>query len=632
MLNKIILIQGVGGYKDARNCDLAKVNIIYGENRNGKSTLCDVLRSLELNNPKLILDRKAIPNDATLPPEVKISFNANGAHHVAHFTDNTWQSIEPECSKLYVFDQSFIHRNVMTGEKQERLNSENVTSFILGEDSTTLYAKLAELNTSIRATRSSLTDIDKDFSTHNITNAQEYSDSRLPKQTKVELETQSVAQKTREQQITTTIKNIGAIKQRATLKDTATKLDFLQNIKKINSAITSSLQDVHQGALSSLESHVTNHVNNSSLFKGWAAQGVAFTKDDSCPFCGQGLLDDAKSLLASYQQVFNTEFDDFNRSTKQKLEQLRQPFVMPDQKENIGRLHQFNITAISAYHEPEISAHPNLSKLILMLNKRHDELLNSYGTLENDRQAAIISWVPILDQKFNIPYEKLQRIDFSVIVKSMHTYNKAIDKYWQECEKINSLLINYKNSAKAPQLHNDITAVTNNYKETIALIKRIDLEPLCTKYKKKALELSALEKDYIKNKTCLEKSQQQYLDKYFTSVTQLFTKLGSKDFTIIKATNNKGRQLIYELRIIFKEDNIPRDKVNFVFSESDRRALALCIFLAKILNLSIEDKKKAILVLDDPVTSFDNERITLILDKLYELTHHVKQLIINNAL
>lgn len=87
-------------------------------------------------------------------------------------------------------------------------------------------------------------------------------------------------------------------------------------------------------------------------------------------------------------------------------------------------------------------------------------------------------------------------------------------------------------------------------------------------------------------------------------------------------------QQCYELKVKFKGKEIPYDKVNYVFSDSDRRALALCIYLAKILSLPDEDKAKAILILDDPVTSFDNERITLIINKLDELKQMVKQLII----
>ncbi len=46
--------------------------------------------------------------------------------------------------------------------------------------------------------------------------------------------------------------------------------------------------------------------------------------------------------------------------------------------------------------------------------------------------------------------------------------------------------------------------------------------------------------------------------------------------------NNHGIQIIYDLRVKFKGEEIHSDKISSVFSESDRRALALCVFLAKV--------------------------------------------------
>ena len=54
---------------------------------------------------------------------------------------------------------------------------------------------------------------------------------------------------------------------------------------------------------------------------------------------------------------------------------------------------------------------------------------------------------------------------------------------------------------------------------------------------------------------------------------------------------------------------ITRERLSFFFSESDKRALALSIFWAKIDTLSDTEKINSILILDDPVTSFDEGRI-----------------------
>lgn len=207
-------------------------------------------------------------------------------------------------------------------------------------------------------------------------------------------------------------------------------------------------------------------------------------------------------------------------------------------------------------------------------------------------------------------------------------YNQAIYRYWQVCAQINELLNQFKASIETQQLQNKQSQITQSHNATQGLIKRIDLEPLCQQYREKCQHLSAAETTYKQRKEQLELSQSVYLENYFELVNGLFSELGSNDFEILKVPNNRGRQVVYELRVKFKGQPIPVDKVNYVFSESDRRALAICIFLAKVLSLSAEEKQKAILILDDPVTSFDNERITLILNKLDELQRQVKQLII----
>src|SRR5699024_2711740 len=97
---------------------------------------------------------------------------------------------------------------------------------------------------------------------------------------------------------------------------------------------------------------------------------------------------------------------------------------------------------------------------------------------------------------------------------------------------------------------------------------------------------------------------------------------------ISRGTNNIGTRTVYELKVSFKGENINKDKFHCIFSESDRRALALSVYFAKINKLPEDERLKAILIMDDPVTSFDSERITSILGILYRLKSHVKQLIV----
>jgi energy-coupling factor transporter ATP-binding protein EcfA2 len=629
MLKKIKLIQGVGNFTKtiAGGIDLGDVTIIYGENRNGKSTLCDVMHSLSEDEPNVILQRKSIPNDQTKPPKVEFMFSTAAGNATSKFENGQWQVKTPDCSKLYVFDHSFIHRNVITGQKQERPNSENMTSFILGESNTALFTALAGMNNNLRDERSLLSGIEGQFTPYAVGNVPAYVNSPLPAETKEQLEANVAAHEASKQQIKNTIQNIDKIKRRNVLGAVGAQVNFAQVCDSINAVLASSLQNVHQDSLVALQSHMSNHVNNSAMFKGWASQGITQIKDD-CPFCGQALSADAQSLIAAYQQAFNAEFDRFNNQARQSLNSLRQPFVIPNTRESLIQQHLANKQVFELYVEPQITTNQALAPLTASLEQRHEAILASFDAVIANSQQATEFWTPRLEQKFATPYEAAGLISFDVLNAAATTYNQTIYDYWVVAEQINTIFNTYKASLNEVQLNGQLAAVTQQQVQANLALQRIALEPLCVQYRQKLTAVNGIDTAYRAQKRQLEQSQTAYLDTYFNLINRLFRQLGSSNFEIIKVPNNRGRQVIYDLRVKFKGEDIPIDKINTVFSESDRRALALCIFLAKVMSLPAEEKAKAILVLDDPVTSFDNERIALILNKLDELQRTIKQLII----
>ena len=65
--------------------------------------------------------------------------------------------------------------------------------------------------------------------------------------------------------------------------------------------------------------------------------------------------------------------------------------------------------------------------------------------------------------------------------------------------------------------------------------------------------------------------------------------------------------------------------VQFVLSESDRRALALSIFFTKIKRTATSE---TIILLDDPITSFDVDRMNDFINEVKKIRESVAQLII----
>jgi len=382
MLTRIKLIQGIGTFTQSRasGIELIKVTIIYGENRYGKSTLCDVMHSLAEDSPDYIMNRQSIPNDPTKPPKVELQFTTTTGNVVSNFENGQWQVKSPDCSKLYVFDQSFIHRNVITGQRLERPNSENMTSFILGENNTALFEALAAMNNTLREERRLLSAIEEQLTSQTVDNIPVYVNSTLPVETKEQLEAKVTAHEVLKQQIITTIQNIDKIKQRAILGPVGTQVNVIQECDSINGVLVSNLENVHQESLVTLEHHMTNHVNNSTTFKGWASQGIVQIKDD-CPFCGQTLSENAQELIAVYQQAFNAEFDRFNDQTRQTLNSLRHPFRIPNTRENLILQHQANTQVFESYIEPQVTDNQELTPLTTSLEQKHVAILESFDAI-----------------------------------------------------------------------------------------------------------------------------------------------------------------------------------------------------------------------------------------------------------
>lgn len=88
MLKRIKLIEGVGNYIKARSSsyEFNNMNVIYGENRHGKSTLCDIFYSLSTNTPELVVNRKTIlEGDGEVIPKIDLQFTEGVQIELFHF-------------------------------------------------------------------------------------------------------------------------------------------------------------------------------------------------------------------------------------------------------------------------------------------------------------------------------------------------------------------------------------------------------------------------------------------------------------------------------------------------------------------------------------------------------------------
>ena len=185
---------------------------------------------------------------------------------------------------------------------------------------------------------------------------------------------------------------------------------------------------------------------------------------------------------------------------------------------------------------------------------------------------------------------------------------------------------------KAKSVSKDVS-VLDEYEKSLnninQKIKRIEEDGDCNEWLESYIEIEKLKKLRDEKDHELETSQEEYLDKYFGDINNYFGKFGGYNYKIERgSTNKRYKEPVIGVNISFKDTNVSDIESSKLFSESDRRALALAIFIAKVKNISSKDLENTILVFDDPVTSFDTDRMTSVCKSIIELSDLVNQMFI----
>jgi wobble nucleotide-excising tRNase len=628
VLERIQKIENVGNFSGALagGLPLGPVSVIYGENRNGKSTLCDILYSLSLNDPQLVLDRKSIiqgQEPDAINQLVQLKFS--NRQQAVKFRDSAWDSQPLEDSKLYIFDHGFIHRNVMAGTKYSRENSTNISGFILGEN-VAAFDALEARNQQLRADRQTLGRYKTELESHEIGNFETFVALPVPTKTLAEFDADIQVSKLAQEQLATQITNTTQITQRANLNSLSNDVSITTTAQAINNCLALSMEDVHDASKAIVTAH-KNKVNNKESFNGWAASGVEHL-DEDCPFCGQELGAEAQELIGSYITAFDDAFQTFVKETKAEVTRLRTKTLVDVNVEQLTEKHEKNIATLETYSEESIKDKLNGLDHEALLAQRFESVTEALQALTGELAITSETISTALTGKYDTPYNAVNLIDFDNLQVKKDGFNDAIQNYSEAIDSLNTMLIEFKDGQDVADLQENKCLETVNETGIILNRKRLNLDFTCVQYNNLEAQIDTDKVNYDADKASIEQAQVAFLNTYFVEINTLFQRIGSTDFVISRKVNRGGTRTVYDLEVKFKGQLVDNSKLHCLFSESDRRALALCIFLAKIQQLSAEDKAKAILIMDDPVTSFDSERISSILHMLYTMNPTIKQMVI----
>ncbi|MCH8032217.1 MAG: AAA family ATPase [Bacteroidetes bacterium] len=609
MLIRINQIQSIGCFQNSRaaNLQFEQLTFIYGDNSSGKSTLCDIFQSLSENQVSYISKRRSIPNPNNDPQRVNFSFRLlnSTTETPIIFSNANWNPTIGDL-KIYVFDTDFIHRNVFTGLTIERRNQENITQFVLGEDSVETARQIAENKSTLRS-------INRNIKSFEDNEFQDIASLQTFIEFEVNLEQQEIINNISNYersivQKRETLNNLDSLISKNEPVNLNNALDFSSFVERLNLCFEASYERVHENVTELILSHIRNNCNpeSQSQSQTWIRQGLKQIISDNCPFCSQKLEADATNLISAYREHFDEAFREYENSINERLNNFTsesRSFIIT----NIPQPLITNAQLINEYKQLIDSTDVNdisdiLNDLTEQLNTLIQTWNDGYVNVEEmisakvqNKHLSITRDIGIIDLNDNI-------IQFNIILE-------VIGRYEESITTLIDLISNYKGSLNAETIREEIRNLENDILQQKLFLKRLQLEPSCRRY-------TELTRHKINNTRIIEEleerletDQNTYLDNYFDRINELFTSLGSTNFTISRSINRRGNMPVFQLTAQYCGVNITNELISTFFSESDRRALVLSIFLAKILTLSTEQKNSSILVLDDPITSFDDNRI-----------------------
>ena len=602
MIQQIKKIAGTGKFLNSQHQEdvknFGKSNLIYGNNGSGKTTLALIFQSLKGNNDLLARKRSF---DVSVPQEISILTN-----HLQNpefsFQKNKWNQFLPD---VEIFDVHFINENIYTGLEIQTSHKKNLFEVILGQQGITLKNEIATLKDRIKNGNKVVREATKEIEAviESAYPALEY--ANLSADAEIE---EKIKWKLQEIE---TAKNKEAI----TKKSLLTVLPLLKmpfNHSELTRVLQQSIDNISKDFLAAFNDH-KNHLDMGDEAEEWIQKGVGIMQPDACPFCKKQ-LDGSENIIAAYQQYFNKDYTILLK----KINQLE------------TTLNAFNPEAILLDIENKITNN------LLLIDFWKDfvtipmELTSILDKKENFL-TAYQQVVELMDKKSKDPIQALPVSDLQTLDNQINTINETLTAFNEKINFFNEGVESIKSTEAVDlpklelelrQFHaiqkRDTPEITESCNNLLTYSNAIEKLKTSMKDKQKELDIS---------KNTVFAAFNQKVNHYL----QIFAPyLQIKNLTSGYQGSSTDPAMKFGLYVSGNALNQKKGAVESTFkyslSEGDKSALALSFFLCK-LNLA-PDLSKKIIIFDDPISSFDNNRKTVLLQELIALGKKAEQLFV----
>jgi wobble nucleotide-excising tRNase len=287
VIRKFIFIKNVGRYKNSAstpNPQLARNVFVLGANGHGKTTLCDVMRSLQTGNAAYVTGRKTL--GATEAPTVELLMEGGG---VTRFDGTAWNTPLPTTA---IYDGTFVAHNVHAGDVVDADQRRNLYRVIVGQEGVALAEEETRLAAVTRTKTGEITTVTRVLQQH------------LPAGMTVQQFIALAADDEIDAKIAEQERSLAALREgeRVARRDSLTEV-ALPAAPDLDALLARSIDGLAADAEAQIAAHLRAHPVPSG--EQWLADGTAHAVD-ACPYCAQDLR--GVPLVGVFRAVFGSAY------------------------------------------------------------------------------------------------------------------------------------------------------------------------------------------------------------------------------------------------------------------------------------------------------------------------------------
>jgi len=576
MLKKIISIKNVGRFKNSAaspNPQLGNYVFIYGANGFGKTTICSVLRSLQMGDAAILLGRKTL--GVTGIPTVEFLLDTGPVS----FDGSHWSATVPN---IVIFDGTFIAQNVYSGETVEIDHKRNLYRVIIGQEGVALAEEEARLASESRTKTGEISAAEKAIRPHlpsGMTMAQFLT---LPQD--LDIDSKIEAQE----------KRVAAALQASDVKAHArlSALHVPHTPGSLSGLLLRTLDDIADDTEGRVNEHLKTH-HMAATGERWISEGMEYLKTDSCPFCGQGT--GGLALISAFRAFFGEAYRNLKADIAAVNEKTGQEFGDGAIGKLTTQIAQNRATAEFWEHYVTF----DYTRLVVP-----ELLVDAMRRLGREAEG-------LLRQKASSPLESIPLSEaFNGASEAYLTLHGQVQVMNEAIAEVNSLIDAKKTETAAADLKSTQSAL-----DRLRAIKKrhtADVAQICSEHIQAVADKAEIEadKDSIRKqledhtKTVVQPYERR-INRYLDSFNAGFRLAETKHAYPGGVATSSYQLVINSVAIDVGDAKTPSDQPSFknTLSAGDRTTLALAFFLAHLERDT--GKAEKIAVFDDPFASQD---------------------------